>query len=122
MLDAQKDGRVVFFEKLGEVKGAPALIGLLIKINGPHPVLVAFDIGGNRDDVVIGPHIAQKAYIAAFVELDELLGDADLVEGVGFEVFFLKNVTRYAHDMLFYQGLLMDEENDAVGREQVFQF
>ena len=34
----------------------------------------------------------------------------------------MKNIPGYAHDMLFDQGLVMDEKDDAVGREQVFQF
>ncbi len=79
MVEAEFDEGPVLFEELRDVEILPAFIGLLIEIDGPDPVLIVFDIGGDIDDEVIGAHVAQQTDKAAFVEFDELFGEPDLV-------------------------------------------
>ena len=82
MLPPQEDNRIVFFEILGLVETTAAFVGLLVKVNSPQPELGALNVRRDVDYVVIGSHITQEAYEAAFVELDELLRQPDLVEPV----------------------------------------
>ena len=107
-------GKVVL-EKLRKVKGTPAFIALLIKINGPDTVLVLFEIGGHLHDVIVGPHVAEQSDEATLVELDEFFGQSNLVEIFAFEKVIYEIVSRDPNDMLLDQGFAVNVEIDLSG-------
>ena len=115
VLQAELDKGPVLFKELRDLQILPALIRLLIKIDGPDPVLIVLDIGSDIDDEIIGSHVAEQADETAFIEFDEFFGQADLIgQGVVDEVFD-EEVTGDAGDMFFDEGIEMGKIGDAVG-------
>ena len=114
MLQAEFDKGPVLFEELRNIQVLSAFIGLLIEVDGPYPVLIVFDVGGDVDDEIIGSHIAEQTDKAAFIEFDEFFGQADLVgQGIVHEIFD-EEVAGDAGNMFFDEGIQMGEIRYAV--------
>jgi hypothetical protein len=104
----------IFLKELGNVEIFSSFITLLVEIDGPDPVLVVLNVRGDIHDEIIGTHITQETYEAAFIEFYELFGQPDLI-GLGIVCkIFDKQVSGYAGNMFFYQGVMVGEEGNAV--------
>ena len=79
-IEGKAGDRAVRVEAEGEVDVAIALVGLLVEVDGSHPILHLFEVRCDVDDVVDAAHVAEQTDEGALGEFRKLLGDADLVE------------------------------------------
>ena len=77
----------------------------LIEVDGAQPVLIAFDVWGDVDHVVVGAHIAQQSHEAALVEFNKLFGNPSLIEHIHVQLLFEEIVSGYTSNMLFDERL-----------------
>ena len=121
VLGAQLGERPVFLERAGEVEAEAPVVALLVEIHRADADRGGVEIRGDGDDEVIGAHVAKQAHEAAFLEFDQLLGEADRVVAVGGQPFLREDVAGDAGDVLLDQRLAPGEVEHAVRREQVLE-
>jgi hypothetical protein len=75
------------------------------------------------DHIVVRAHVAEEAHEAALVEFHILLGQRSLVlHRQGIEALLDEDIAGDAHDVLFDEGALVNEELDAVRGEELLEF
>src|SRR5690606_15464860 len=81
------------------------------------------EIVGRNDHVVVTAHIPQQPDGTALIELDKLLCDLGLSTlGCILQFIFNKDIPRNSGYMLFNKGVLVHQEINAEGRQNMFKF
>jgi hypothetical protein len=119
---AEVNHRIIFFEKLGKINVSPALIGLLVKVNGPHAILHFLKVRSHVEDVIVAPHVAQESDETTLAEFHELLGNSDFVDFRAGQVIADENISWNTCDVLLNQCAAVGEVVDSIGGKQVLQF
>lgn len=119
--DAESDEGIVFLEELRQIEVFAAVVGLLVEIHCADTNLRTFEVRRYIDDEVVGPHVAEEANEAAFIELDQLFRDPDCFELLVFHPVLDKHIPRQANEVLFNEGIVVANEVHAIGRQQVLE-
>ncbi len=121
VLGAELGEGAVFLKGAREVEAEASVVALLVEVHSTHPDGGRVEVRGHGDNEVIGAHVAEEAHEAAFLELDELLGESHRVVPVGGEPLFGENIAGNTRDMLLDQGRFPGEVEHAVRGEQVLE-
>src|SRR5690606_13036909 len=113
----------ILLEELRAINLQFALKGLLVKINGPDLIDHMIEIVYRNDDIVVGAHIPQKADHTTLVEFYEFLGQLGFFGfGAMGQLLRDEHIPRNPCNMLLDQRTSIDQEVQAVGGKNVFQF
>ena len=121
VLGAELGEGAVLLEGARQIEAEASVVALLVEVHGAHADGGRVEVRRDGDDEVIGAHVAEEADEAAFLELDQLLGEADRMVTVGVEPLLGEDVARDARDVFLDQGLAPGEVEHAVRGEQVFE-